>query len=499
MIYMNIAFVFLKSFVKLSSCLTLLLSSAVSSANDELKGSKPNIIFVLTDDQGMGDLSLMGNKILKTPQIDAFSKKATRFTEFHVSPTCAPTRAALMSGTFPFHVGVTHTILQRERMALSVHTLPQMLKSAGYTTGLFGKWHLGDEAEYLPQKRGFDEVLMHGAGGIGQVSLGDFKENRNDAYFDNILLHNDKVVQTQGFCTDVFFEAAKAWIQQQEKAKKPYFAFLSLNAPHGPFFAPASNKKRFLDAGYGNKTAARYGMIENIDSNFGSLMKMLESTNALENTIVIFMTDNGMSMPPIKKKGEKQQIPFNAGMRGKKNSPYQGGTRVPSFWYWDKLKQDIEINALTAHIDIYKTFAEISGATLPATMQKLEGRSLLKLFKNADAPWDDRNLYVHCGRWNTGAREQFKYTKCAIRNTRWRLVNGSELYDITNDPSETTDVSTDHPEVVAKMKKDYDLWWERSLPLMINEGLPRQTEFHIQELAKKQKSDKGFPLYEINP
>ena len=185
------------------------------SLEKALSGSKPNIILVMTDDQGLGDFSFTGNEIVKTPNIDAFAKNSVRFNDFQVSPTCAPTRAALMSGKSPFKVGVTHTILQRERMALNVHTLPQSLQSAGYKTGLFGKWHLGDEEQYLPQARGFDEVLMHGAGGIGQTNLGDFPPNKDNLYFNNVLLHNETIVQTEGFCTDLFFTSALSWIKKQ--------------------------------------------------------------------------------------------------------------------------------------------------------------------------------------------------------------------------------------------------------------------------------------------
>ena len=199
-----------------------------------LAGSRPNIIVVITDDQGMGDLSCMGNEVVKTPHIDSFYEKSIRFTDFQVSPTCAPTRSAIMSGRPPFKVGVTHTILQRERMALDVFTLPQALQRAGYKTGLFGKWHLGDEEEYLPQNRGFDEVLMHGSGGIGQVNLGDFPPNGDNPYFDNVLLHNDTIVQTKGYCTDLFFDAAAAWIAEQKETEPPYFSYISLNAPPRP-------------------------------------------------------------------------------------------------------------------------------------------------------------------------------------------------------------------------------------------------------------------------
>ena len=471
---------------------TLLTISCRAHAK-QLRGARPNIILVMTDDQGMGDLSCMGNQLVQTPNIDQFYKQATRFTDFHVSPTCAPTRAAIMSGRPPFEVGVTHTILQRERMALDVFTMPQALKTAGYTTGLFGKWHLGDEVEYLPQSRGFDEVLMHGAGGIGQTRLGDFPLNEENLLFDNVLLHNDTVVQTKGFCTDVFFDAGLAWIKKQHEAKAPYFAYISLNAPHGPFEnAPEANRKRLLEAGCDKRSAIRLGMIENIDDNFGKLIKKLKQWNALENTLVIFMTDNGAV-----RVGKTKTIPyFNAGLKSGKNSPNEGGSHVPFFVQWKGvLGEGVDIDALTAHIDLYQTISELAGVELPEKMQTLDGRSLLPLLKDSNADWPDRELFVHCGRWKDGQREQFKFKKCAVRTERWRLVNNKELYDISKDPGETNDVAAQHPEVVDQLRRSYDQWWESALPLMINEGLPKVAPAD-QPFAKRydrQLKEEGIP------
>lgn len=460
-----------------------------------LADSRPNIIVVMTDDQGMGDLSCMGNEVVRTPHIDAFYEKSTRFTDFHVSPTCAPTRAAIMSGRPPFKVGVTHTILQRERMSLDVYTLPQVLQGAGYKTGLFGKWHLGDEEEYLPQNRGFDEVLMHGSGGIGQVSLGDFPPNKDNPYFDNVLLHNDTIVQTKGYCTDLFFESGLAWIHEQHEAENPYFSYISLNAPHAPMMVAESYKKRFLELGYDKGTAGRYGMIENIDDNFGKLLSQLRDWEALENTIIIFMTDNGGTHLSGKLNGQQVRH-FNANLKGGKNSPNEGGTHVPMFWKWKGvLGEGVDINALTAHLDLFPTFAELAGATLPDDRQELDGRSLLPLLENPDADWAHRELFVHCGRWNAGQREDDKYKKCAVRTPNWRFVNNSELYHIPKDPSETTDVAGDHPKVVARLRKAYDAWWDSAIPLMINEGLPRVSP-EEQPLAlryAKQLNEKGIP------
>jgi len=476
----------------------IILQSACSRPQQEsLINSRPNIILVMTDDQGMGDLSCMGNEILRTPNIDEFYNNSTRFTDFQVSPTCAPTRAAIMSGRVPFKNGVTHTIFQRERMALDVFTLPQALQSAGYATGLFGKWHLGDEEAYLPTNRGFDEVLMHGAGGIGQSRFGDFPPNDNTTYADNVLLHNDTIVQTRGFCTDLFFHSALAWIKKHEAAATPYFAYVSLNAPHGPFSnnAPEKYRKRFLEAGYDNKTAARYGMIENIDDNFGAMMSLLKGWDALENTIVIFMTDNGMSMAPWEENGEKI-FPYNAGMKGRKNSPYEGGTHVPFFIQWEgRLAPGRDINALIAHIDLYQSFCDLAGVQLPVSMQEIDGRSLLPLLEDADAAWEDRSLFVHCGRWGADEREAYKYKKNAVRTERWRFSNNSELYDISVDPGEEVNLYDSQQNVVAQLRQSYDQWWQSVLPFMINEGLPK-VEPEDQPLVRRyyqQIEEYGIP------
>jgi arylsulfatase len=468
-----------------------------SPVENSLFASKPNIILVMTDDQGLGDLSYTGNQILKTPHIDSFANNAVRFNDFQVSPTCAPTRAALMSGLAPFKVGVTHTVNQRERMVLSVVTMPQTLQSAGYETALFGKWHLGDEEEYLPQARGFDEVLMHGAGGIGQASLGDFPTNTNNQYFDNVLLHNEQIVETTGFCTDVFFDASLSWIKKQHDEKKLYFAYLSLNAPHGPPIAPDDYKQRFLDDGYDDLTAARYGMIENIDDNVGRLLVKLEQWEALDNTLIIFMTDNGMSMNTIYKDGVSE-LPFNAGLNGGKNTVHEGGTHVPMYWQWPGvLEQNVDINTLIAHLDLYPTLIELAGVQITEDTQDLDGRSLLPLLNNPEAPWEDRQLFFHTGRWNTDEREAAKYGNYAVRTQQWRFVNNSELYDISVDPGENNNLAESHPELVNSLRSAYEEWWDSTIPLMVNEGLPRvyKADQPLNKRYYQQLEDQGIPLW----
>src|SRR5438874_363568 len=203
--------------------------------NAALSGRRPNIVFVLTDDQGYGDIACLGNPYIKTPNMDRLHNESVRFTDFHVSPTCSPTRTAIMTGRHEFKSGVTHTIQERERMSLKATTIAQVLKSAGYATGIFGKWHLGDEPAYQPGRRGFDEVFIHGAGGIGQTFPGSCGDAPGNTYFDPAILHNGTFEKTQGFCTDVFFAQALRWIDEKRKGKEPFFVYLAPNAPHGPY------------------------------------------------------------------------------------------------------------------------------------------------------------------------------------------------------------------------------------------------------------------------
>ena len=382
-------------------------------------------------------------------------------------------------------------------MALSTTTFAELLHQSGYETGIFGKWHLGDEDAYQPYNRGFSKTFIHGAGGIGQSfegSCADFPPNRTDKYFDCVILNDDTIVQTKGFCTDVFFTAALGWTKQQLDAKKPFFTYLTLNAPHGPMIAPDKYKKRFLDLGYDKNTAGRYGMIENIDDNFGLLMKKMDEWDAWEKTLVIFMTDNGQAGRGAKLNGKKVTL-FTAGFKTGKGSPCEGGTHVPAFWRWDGyLDKGVDINALTAHIDLYKTFCELAGVKIPASVQKIDGRSMVPLLEDADATWPDRQLFVHQGRWAKGADpNESIFNNCAVRTQRWRLVNNKELYDITKDPYETENVIDDHPKVVAELRSAYDTWWQETVPMMVNEDAPYAAEQPQAVRYEKQKSTKGIP------
>lgn len=467
--------------------------------NSPLAGKRPNIILVMTDDQGMGDLSCMGNQVLKTPNLDQLYKRSTRFTDFHVSPTCAPSRSSIFSGRHEFRNGVTHTIKERERMALSTTTFPKLLRKSGYETGIFGKWHLGDEDAYQPYNRGFSETFIHGAGGIGQAyegSCADFPPNREKAgrYFDNVILHNDTIVKTKGFCTDVFFEAALGWTKKQHDAGKPFFTYITTNAPHGPMLAPEKYKKRFLDMGWDANTSGRYGMIENIDDNMGLLLKKMDEWNLWDDTLLIFMTDNGQAGRNGKINGKSTPM-FTAGFKTGKGSPFEGGTHVPAFWCWKGvLGEGVDIPALTAHIDLYKTFCELAGVDIPEDIQEIDGRSLIPLLENPQAEWADRFLFIHVGRWAKGADPNLsKHNKCAVRTARWRFVNNKELYDISADPFEKNDVAAENPDVIRKLRARYDQWWSKTVPLMVNEDAP-YSKFHPQDVRyEKQLKEKGIP------
>jgi arylsulfatase A-like enzyme len=416
--------------------------------------------------------------------LDRFHSESVRFTDFHVSPTCSPTRSAIMTGRHEFKNGVTHTILERERMTLQATTLAQVLKGAGYTTGIFGKWHLGDEAPYRPGRRGFDEVYIHGAGGIGQTysgSCGDFPDNK---YFDPALLHNDTIVKTKGYCTDLFFAQAIQWMGEQRTAGRPFFAYITPNAPHGPLVSPGPQYDQLYQGKEINGTklndgdVAYYAMISNIDENFGRLLDRLKEWGIEKDTLVIFLSDNG---------GTHTRL-YSGGFRGGKGQVYHGGTHAPSFWRWPAaFPGGMDSPAPSAHLDVLPTLAEIAGVKLTGNLaQQVEGRSLWPWLRNPQAPWPDRTLITHQGRWPNGQAAQSKWRNCSIRNSQFRLVNNEELYDLKADPGEMRNVIADHPEVVAKLRAAYDQWWDEVQPLLVNENVVGPKVNPFKELYWKQ-------------
>jgi arylsulfatase len=441
---------------------------------------RPNIVFVLTDDQGYGDISAHGNPVLRTPNLDRLHAESVRFTDFHVSPTCSPTRSALMTGRHEFKNGVTHTILERERLTPDATTIAEVLKGVGYATGIFGKWHLGDEDAYQPGRRGFDEVFIHGGGGIGQTFPGSCGDAPRNAYFDPAILHNGTFEKTKGYCTDVFFGQAVSWMDAQRAAGRPFFAYIATNAPHSPLVARPEDKAIYRGKGLSAGEQSFFGMIHNIDENIGRLLAKLDAWGIAEETLVIFMNDNGGAT------GAKR---FNAGMRGSKGTPWLGGTRASSFWRWRSTYQPADCAALAAHVDFFPTIAEIARAPVPDPVRpQVEGRSLVPLLNSPGAPWPDRILFTHRGRWPKGADPNaHKFTACAARNTRWALVSengGSEpewqLFDVASDPGQRENVIAAHPEVAKELAAAFDRWWAECLPGMVNEQArgPKVNPFH---------------------
>ena len=445
----------------------------------------PNVIFILTDDQGYGDLSAHGNPVLKTPNLDRLRGESVRFTNFYVSPTCAPTRSALLTGRHEFRNGVTHTILERERLALSAITLPQLLKTAGYTTGIFGKWHLGDEPDYQPGRRGFDEVFIHGGGGIGQTYPGSCGDAPGNTYFDPAILHNGRFEKTKGFCTDVFFNQAIDWIGSR-KDSGPFFCWVATNAPHSPYTAKPEDRARYAGKGLGADTENFFGMIHNIDENTGRLLAKLDEWNLARDTLVVMMNDNG---------GTAGVKVFNAGMRAAKVTPWLGGTRAFSFWRWPATFRPADCPALTAHVDILRTITGLAGVTLPpAAEAQAEGRDLRPLLENPAAPWPDRTLVTHTGRWPKGAApESAKYRNAAIRDTRYTLVSERgghqpawQLFDVQADPGQTRDLAPEFPAEVRRLADAYEAWWKSVQPQLINESAVLPSLNPFKELYWKQ-------------
>jgi len=469
---------------------------------------KSNIVLVITDDQGYGDLSCHGSPDVKTPNLDGLYNQSTRFTNFHVSPTCAPTRSAIMSGKCPFKNGVTHTVLERERMALSTTTVADVLKSASYATGIFGKWHLGDEHNYQPGQRGFDEVFIHGGGGIGQAYPGTCADVPENKYFDPVIKHNNKFVKTRGFCTDVFFKQALSWIKEKGKSTQPFFTYLTLNAPHAPFIAPENYKKKFIEQGYPKNAQGFYGMIENIDYNMGILLEKLDAWGLRENTVLIFMTDNGSAWGGH---NSSHGPTYNADMKGSKGTVHEGGTRVPFFIRWPgKATAGRDIDTLAAHIDILPTLAEMAGADI-SQLNDLDGRSLAPLIENPKSAWNERFLFFHKGRWKKYVEnsainswffmpkkdeanpDNYKYDNYAVRSQNFRLVNKTELYDYSHNHNDVVNVIDKYPEIASKMQEAYDKWWDEVRPFMVNEDetLEKEKPFHVQ--YNKQVESTGIP------
>jgi len=414
-----------------------------SRAGDE---ERPNVIIILTDDQGYGDLHIHGNDKIDTPVLDRLARQSARFDRFYVSPLCTPTRASLLTGRYYLRTGAISVTRGLETMRAREVTIAEVLKQAGYATGCFGKWHLGEHYPNHPIGQGFDEFFGMPTG-------------HWDNYFDPVLQHNNRMVQTKGYITDVLTDAAMRFIRRHRG--RPFFCYLAYNAPHTPLQVPDRYFDKYKARGFDNRTAAIYGMVENIDENVGRLLKCLDDLELAGRTVVFFMSDNGAEGP----EGSR----YNAGMRGMKGSVHEGGCRVPLFVRWPgHIKPNRIITQIAAHIDILPTVAELCGVREPATLP-LDGRSLVPLLMDPSDDWPaDRMIFHRMPNWRRLVNYiepgpiQLQPYPGAVRTQRWRAVNegtGWQLYDMINDPGQRHDVADRYPAVVRRLSKAYERWF----------------------------------------
>lgn len=419
-----------------------LFSFQGNSQNNSRNGQQPNVILVLTDDQGIGEIGAHGNPWIQTPNIDKFYKQSVRLTDFHVNPVCTPTRAAIMTGRYPINNGAWATYKGRDALSEGAYTMAQLFQQNGYKTGIFGKWHLGDNYPARPTDLGFDVAVHHKAGGVGELS--DYWGNN---YFNDIYYVNNKPQQFEGYCTDVWFQEATKFIAANKE--KPFFVYLPTNAPHSPFYVEEKYTGPYQHL-KGKKIVNPefYGMITNIDENFGKLEKFLKKNKLADNTILIFMTDNGTS-DGISRDGK---IGYNKGLRGRKNDRTDGGHRVPFFIRWKdgKVKGGRDINEVTAHVDLLPTLAGLCNLNIPENT-KLDGVDFSPLLLKESKHLDERSIFVHSRQdWRTPLDVE---NTCIIKNN-WRLVNGTELYAIDKDRMQLNNLAEKHPEIVQQLLTD---------------------------------------------
>ena len=436
--------------ILLAGVMLAVLTRSVPAALAEVSASaeRPNVILVITDDQGYGDVAVHGNTMIQTPNLDKLHERSIRLTNFHVDPTCSPSRSALMTGRYSCRVGVWHTIMGRSILRRDEVTLADLFAESGYRTAMFGKWHLGDNYPYRPQHRGFEEVLCHGGGGVGQTP--DFWGND---YFDDTYFRNGKPEKFTGYCTDIWFDGAMQFIEANQK--RPFFVYLATNAPHGPYLVAEKYSQPYVDKGVPQTMANFYGMITNIDDNMNRLGRKLIELGLVENTLLIFMTDNGTAAGVARnvKKGQTGWKGFNAGMRGQKGSQYDGGHRVPCFFHWPRggLTGGRDVDQLTAHVDILPTLVELCGLEAPPEV-KLDGTSIAALLEGPTNDWPERTMFVESHR----IEHPEPWRKSAVMTQRWRLVDGQELYDMVEDPGQTKNVAGENADVVKQLRVAYE-------------------------------------------
>lgn len=436
---------------------------------------RPNVVLIVTDDQGFAELGVTGNPVIHTPNIDRFAGQSVSLTNFNVMPVCSPTRACLMTGRYNYRTGVIDTYLGRSMMDPNETTLAEMLAAAGYRTGIFGKWHLGDNYPMRAMDKGFQETLVLNGGGLAQPGDSPDPVDEQGAYFNATLRHNGQWVKTKGYVSDVITDAAIQFIDRS--GNKPFFVYLPFNCPHSPHQVPDSYRQHYPPSVFtpehfppgAHPMAAKndpddlsriYGMVENIDDNVGRLLAKLEAMHLAENTLVILISDNGA----------QQSNGYNGGYQGWKGTPFEGGIhqfcflRLPS-----TLTAGRKIDRITAHIDLTPTILDLCTVNAPGGVQ-FDGRSLAPLLRGENVAWPERTLFFQ---WHRGDAPD-RYRVFAARTQDWKLVqplgvpgehgwNGKtafKLYDMAHDPFETQDVAAKNPEIVERLKLAYNQWFD---------------------------------------
>ena len=448
-------------------CCTLLLIAC--QTEKETVATPPNVIIVMTDDQGWGDLSLHGNDSMSTPNLDAFAKGGIQFDRFYVSPLCAPTRASLLTGRDHLRTGTSWVTHRKEVMRSEEVTIAEIFKDAGYTTGIFGKWHNGEQYPHNPNGQGFDEFYGFTAGHWNN-------------YFDTGLEHNGKKIKSEGYIIDAFTNKAIDFIQDNKE--EPFLCYLPYNTPHSPFQVPDKYFDKYKKMGLTDKNACVHGMVENIDDNFGRILKTLQDLDIEENTIVLFLTDNGPN-------GRR----YNGDMRGWKGQLHEGGMRVPLFIQWkNHLPQGKMVKELAGHIDLLPTLMELCGIEND-NHQPFDGKSLVALLKEEHVEWAERNFYFV---QNNGTLDDYP---ASVRNNRYRLVKDRQqkiaLYDMQEDPSETTDISAQYPAITTQLTQDLENWFKEVTkngitPELIEVGHSASLKTHLPAPEAKLKGTIQF-------
>lgn len=394
----------------------------------------PNLLVILTDDQGFGDFDYQGNKALETPNLARLARESVSFSRFSVSPVCAPTRAALMTGRYPLRTNVHGVTGGRETMSKQEVTLGDVFQRAGYRTSLIGKWHLGECWPYVPHARGFDDFV-------------GFRVGHWSRYFDTIAERNGRETRLPGYITEAFTEEAVNWIGRTPR--EPWCCYLAYNVPHTPYQVPIDDYRKQATRGHDPELATIYAMIENMDRQLGRLMAHLRWTGQLDNTIVAFFCDNGPN-------GDR----YRCGLRGRKGSIYEGGTRsmLHIRWPGGQLQGGRQVDRIAAHIDLLPTFMDLAGVKRPEG-PPMDGRSLVPLLRGETSAWPERRLFCHADQ----QREPRNPFPGAAWDQRWKLVNGAELYDLAADPGESVNVAARHPEVVKPLRAAYDEWFASTL------------------------------------